>query len=195
MNDQRAAIALSGGRTPWRVLEALAEHDLEWWNVDVFQVDERIVPADDEQRNLRGIEASLASRVPVRLHAMPVEAGDPDAAARAYERELPDGLDLVVLGLGADGHTASLVPGDPALEITDRAVALTGEYQGTRRMTLTFPGLARAREVVWLVTGNDKRDALRRLIGGDRSIPATRVDVTHQILLTDLAVDGTSGPD
>ncbi len=96
---------------------------------------------------------------------MPVD-GDP------AEAEIPKSLELVQLGPGADAHTASLVPGDPVLDVSDRAVALTGDCQGRRRMTLTYPALDRARRLLWVVSGADKADALHRLLAGDRSIPA-----------------------
>jgi 6-phosphogluconolactonase len=118
---------------------------------------------------------------------MPVEDEDPEAAAARYGATLPDRFDLVHLGLGTDGHTASLVPGDPVLDVVDGDVATTGPYEGRRRMTLTYPGLSRARRVVWLVTGEEKREAVRSLIAGDRSIPAARVSVADQFLITDRA--------
>jgi 6-phosphogluconolactonase len=103
---------------------------------------------------------------------------------------VPAVLDLVHLGLGPDGHTASLVPGDPVLAVTDRAVALAGPYQGHRRMTLTFPVLDRARRILWLATGAEKKPMLARLRAGDRSIPAGRVSSERALLLTDRAAAG-----
>ena len=116
---------------------------------------------------------------------MPVWAHDLDAAASMYAADLPAALDLVHLGLGPDGHTASLVPGDPVLDVTDREVAVTGIYQGRRRMTLTYPALNKARGVLWLVTGEDKVDALQRLLRGDTSIPAGRVAAENALVLAD----------
>jgi 6-phosphogluconolactonase len=178
-------LALSGGSTPWPVLAELAERSLDWSRVHVWQVDERIAPAGDEARNLSGLTAALADRVAVALHAMPVGAGDPARGAAAYAAALPERLDVVHLGLGDDGHTASLVPGDPVLEVTDRAVAVTGPYQGHRRMTLTYPVLAGAGSILWLVSGSGKAAMAARLLAGDRTIPAGRVDAERALLLTD----------
>jgi 6-phosphogluconolactonase len=187
----RCAIAVSGGRTPWAMLRALSGEDVPWGVVEIFQVDERIAPDGDSERNLTQLRASLPQEA--RLVPMPVEASDLESAAGDYERALaravgaPPVLDLVHLGLGSDGHTASLVPGDPALGVVDRDVAVTGPYQGTRRMTLTYPALERAREVLWLVTGADKATALPRLYAGDRAIPAGRVRSDRAFALVDRA--------
>ena len=181
----RFAVAVSGGRTPWVMLRALSALDVPWKNVHVLQVDERHRPGGS-----RGPEPDAPAREPARaavdpvsaqIHAMPVESADLDEAAVRYAQTLvdiagsPPVLDLVHLGLGADGHTASLVPGDPVLEVTDADVALTGLYQGRRRMTLTYPVLNRARRVLWLITGEDKAAMLVRLRRGDPAIPAGRV--------------------
>jgi 6-phosphogluconolactonase len=193
--------AISGGRTPWQMLAALAGEDVPWDFVHLFQVDERVAPAGDPDRNLTHIRASLLERVALpagNLHAMPVEAAAADlpAAAARYARGLeslagtPAVLDLVHLGLGPDGHTASLVPNDPALAVNDRAVALSGPYQGHLRMTLTFPVLDAARRVLWLATGAEKKPMLERLRAGDRSIPAGRVESERALLLTDRAAAG-----
>lgn len=179
-------VALSGGRTPARMIELLAEEDVPWESVTVFQADERIAPSGPD-RNLTQLEAALPQATIV---AMPVEEPDLSAAAARYAAQLPERLDLVHLGLGPDGHTASLVPGCAALEITDRDVAISREYGGRRRMTLTYPAIDRAREVLWVVTGEDKRDALRRLLGEDEAIPATRVATPHQLVLADRAAAG-----
>lgn len=181
--------AVSGGTTPWTMFGRLAGR-LPWADVVIYQVDERIAPAGDHDRNLTHLLASLPPSALGAVHAMPVEAEDVRAAAAEYDAALPDRLDLVHLGLGADGHTASLVPGDPVLEVADRGVAVTGEYEGRRRMTLTYPTLERARQILWLVTGEDKVDALRRLREGDRSIPAGRVPSEHALLFADAAAAG-----
>lgn len=189
-------LALSGGRTPWAMLRALTGEDLPWAQLQLFQVDERVAPTGDAARNLTHIQASLLERAPLpaaNLHAMPVEAMDLQAAARDYAATLqrvcgaPPVLDLVHLGLGADGHTASLVPGDAALGVTGADVCLSGPYQGQRRMTLTYPALNRARCVLWLVCGADKRDALARLRAGDAGIPAGRVRSAQAWIVADEA--------
>jgi 6-phosphogluconolactonase len=183
--------AASGGRTPWAIFRTLAEQPgIEWNKVHIYQVDERLAPSGSPERNLTHLEESLTSRVPAVLHPMPVDAEDCDGAAGDYARVLPSRLDLVHLGLGSDGHTASLIPGDPVLDVADRAVALTaGRYQGHRRMTLTLPTLNQARAIIWIVTGEDKTSALARLVAGDRSIPASAVSVTDALVLTDLDAD------
>lgn len=180
----RASMAVSGGSTPWPALIRLAEADLDWQRVDIFQVDERVVPADNPDRNLTHIIESLTSRVPAHLHPMPVEARDLDEGTFRYAWSLPEELDVVHLGLGADGHTASLIPGDPVLNEHDRDVALTGVYEGHRRMTLTYPAINRAGGVVWLVKGESKDDALERLLAGDRDIPAGMISTENAILIT-----------
>jgi 6-phosphogluconolactonase len=166
----------------------LGTEGLDWDHVDVFQVDERVAPDGDEDRNLTHIAANLPDPAVERLRPMPVTADDLQSAATRYEAQLPKPLDLVHLGIGPDGHTASLVPCDPVLEVADRLVAPTGgEYQGRRRMTLTYPALAAARQVFWLVAGEDKRDALAKLLAGDPSIPAGRVEAPDGVVLADEA--------
>jgi 6-phosphogluconolactonase len=183
-------LAVSGGRTPWLMFERLAELELPWEEVTIFQVDERIAPAGDPARNLVHLRAALAS-VPARIVAMEVEDPDPEAAAARYAELLPDSLDLVHLGLGPDGHTASLVPDDAVLEISDRLVALTrGEYQGCRRMTLTYPTLARAGRVIFVVTGEEKREALAKLLARDPRIPAGRLETASATILADAGAAG-----
>jgi len=178
------SLAVSGGHAPWRMFELLGEHQLEWPRIDLFQVDERVAPDGDPERNLTHLLVSLPGPAIERLRPMPVTEPDLDSAAASYAAGLPDELDLVHLGLGPDGHTASLVPGDPVLEVADRAVAVTaGEYQGRRRMTVTYPAIAAAREVLWLVTGADKTDALAKLKAADPSIPAGRVRARQATLL------------
>jgi len=173
------------------MFELLGKDGLDWEHVDLFQVDERVAPDGDPDRNLTQIRASLPEAALARLRPMPVTDTDLDAAAVRYEAELPKPLDLVHLGLGPDGHTASLVPDDPVLEVTDRLVALTGgEYQGRRRMTLTYPALADARQVFWLVAGEDKHDALAKLVAGDPAIPAARVEAADASVLADRAAAG-----
>jgi 6-phosphogluconolactonase len=176
-------LAVSGGHAPWRMFELLGDYALEWERIELFQVDERVAPEGDDDRNLTHLLASLPDEARASVRPMPVEAEDLDEAAALYADQLPEALDLVHLGLGPDGHTASLVPGDPVLDVTDRRVAVTGEYQGRRRMTLTYPALEAARSVLWLVTGADKVEALGKLRAGDASIPAGRVRARNAILL------------
>lgn len=183
--------AFSGGRTPWRMLTLLAEGDLDWDRVALFQVDERIAPAGDPARNLTHAVLALPIERQAALRPMPVGDEDLEAAARRYEEQLPERLDLVHLGLGPDGHTASLVPGDPVLDVTDRRVALTEtEYQGHRRMTLTYPALNAARSIAWLITGADKREALERLLAADEAIPAGRVAAPEMVVVAERAAAG-----
>jgi 6-phosphogluconolactonase len=183
----RADLALSGGTTPGLMFGSLAARALPWRRVHIWQVDERVAPKDGPDRNLTYIEAAFGDLRGVTVHPMPVDEPDPAEAAVAYAASLPPTFDLIHLGLGADGHTASLVPGDPVLDVTDRDVALTGEYQGRRRMTLTYRGLARAEEILWLVAGAQKREALGKLLAGDGSIPAGRVSAPRSTIVLDRA--------
>ena len=179
--------AMSGGRSPWAMLALLGDDEsMPWERTEMFQVDERMASPGSEDRNLTHMVLSLSLDHQAALRPMPVTQRDLDAAARDYEASLPDRLDCVHLGLGPDGHTASLVPDDPVLEVSDRRVALTETaYQGHRRMTLTYPALAEARRIVWLVTGADKRGALAKLLAGDRSIPAGRVENDAMVIVAD----------
>jgi len=192
----RFVLAVSGGHTPWLMLRALADQDVPWQDVHVLQVDERVAPAGDPDRNLTHLRESLLAHAPLspeHVHAMPVEQADLDSAVAQYAATLrevagsPPVIDLVHLGLGPDGHTASLVPGDPALDVRDADVALAGPYQKRRRMTLTYPVLGRARRILWVVTGAEKAKMLARLRRGDPSIPAGRVEQAHALLLADRA--------
>jgi 6-phosphogluconolactonase len=181
----RASLALSGGSTPWPVFRLLADAPLDWHRVDIYQVDERVAPLADPARNLTGLTEALLDRVPATVHPMPVDEPDLRAAAMRYEAELPDALDVVHLGLGEDGHTASLVPNDPVLEVTDRRVAMTRPYRGHRRMTLTYPAFDSAGFIIWIVAGAEKTSMIRRLCNGDQSIPAGRVAQDNAALVTD----------
>jgi len=195
----RCAMAISGGTTPWLAFRALAGEDVPWDRVHLFQVDERVAPPEDPERNFTHLKEALIDRIAIpasNVHPMPVEEEDLDAGARSYEADLrgiagtPPVLDLVQLGLGEDGHTASLFPGDAALQVVDTDVAVGGLYRGRRRMTLTFPAIDRARCILWLVTGSGKRAALGRLRAGDRSIPAGRARSDRAFLLADKAAGG-----
>ena len=188
----RFAFAMSGGRSPWAMLAILGEsEEMPWDRTELFQVDERVAAPGDEARNLTHMVLGLSMDHQSTLRPMPVTQRDLEAAARDYEAQLPDRFDLIHLGLGPDGHTASLVPGDPVLEVTDRRVAVTETaYQDHRRMTLTYPALNDARRIVWLVTGPDKPEALQKLLAGDESIPAGRVRNDNMIVVADEAAAG-----
>ncbi len=190
----RFVMAVSGGKTPWQMLRDLAAEDVPWANVHVLQIDERIAPAGDPDRNLTHLRESLLSGAPIppeNIHAMPVENPDPAEAARDYTATLnslcgnPPVLDLAHLGLGPDGHTASLIPGDPVLGVLDAEVAPTGIYQNRRRLTLTYPVLNRARRILWVVTGAEKAPMVPRMLSGDPGIPAGSIARNNATLLLD----------
>lgn len=195
----RFVFAVSGGHTPWIMLKALAKEDVPWDKVHLAQVDERVAPAGHPDRNLTHLQESLLENAPLppdQLYAMPVESPDLEAGAKEYAQVLqkiagaPPIFDLVHLGLGPDGHTASLVPGDPVLQVSDADVATTGVYQSRRRMTLTYPVLNRARRILWLVTGAEKVEMLKRLSQGDPSIPSGRVNQENALVFADRAATG-----
>jgi 6-phosphogluconolactonase len=187
------ALAVSGGRDPWPMFSQLEEFDLDWTQIEIFQVDERVAPAGSDQRNLTHLVESLSIGAQGSIRPMPVTDDELEAAADRYAASLPDALDLAHMGLGPDGHCASLVPGDPVLEVTDRRVAVTeGEYEGVRRMTLTYPELHRVRRLLWVVTGDEKVDALQKLLARDPSIPAGRVEPGGDSLIL---ADRAAAPD
>lgn len=196
----RFVLGVSGGKTPWLMLRELSGEKLSWQKFQIVQVDERVAPAGDPDRNLTSLRESLSDVVQsqIQIHAMPVELPDLPAAAMQYVKLLervggaPPVLDLVHLGLGPDGHTASLVPGDPVLNIKDADVAMTNPYNGRRRMTLTYPLLNRSKRILWVVTGSDKVGALTRLLNGDQSIPAGRIRSDIALLLVDRAAAGAN---
>jgi 6-phosphogluconolactonase len=190
----RFVLAVSGGHTPWVMLRALATEEVPWKQMHVVQVDERIAPASDPDRNLTHLRESLLEHAPLppeNIHPMPVEASNVEAAAKQYAATLadlagsPPVLDLAHLGMGPDGHTASLVPGDPVLTVTNADVALTAVYMGRRRMTLTYPILNRSRRILFLVTGKEKVEMLPKLLAADSSIPSGRIRLDNAVILAD----------
>jgi len=190
---------VSGGHTPWVMLKALAKEDVPWEKVHLAQIDERVAPDGDADRNLTHLQESLLEHAPLppnQIYAMPVGSPDLEAGAKEYASVLekiagtPPVFDLVHLGLGPDGHTASLVPGDPVLDVSDADVGVTGVYQGRRRMTLTYPVLNRARRVLWLLTGAEKVEMLKRLSKADPTIPAGRVNQESALVFADRAAAG-----
>jgi len=187
------ALAVSGGHDPWPMFSQLEDLEMDWTKIEIFQVDERVAPAGSDQRNLTHLIESLSIGAQGSIRPMPVTDDDLDAAAERYAESLPEALDLAHMGIGPDGHTASLVPGDPVLEVDDRRVAVTaGEYEGVRRMTLTYPELHRVRRLLWVVTGEKKVDALRKLLARDPSIPAGRVEPDGDSLIL---ADRAAAPD
>ena len=190
----RFILAVSGGKTPWKMLQALTNEDVPWEGIHLLQVDERLAPYGHPDRNMTHLHNSLSDVIPLlagRIHAMPVEENDPEAGAASYAQTIreiagsPAIIDLIHLGLGTDGHTASLIPGDPVLDVTTRDVALTGIYQGRQRLTLTFPIINRARRILWVITGREKSEMIKRLLANDKSIPAGLVYQENAILLAD----------
>jgi 6-phosphogluconolactonase len=195
----RFLIAVSGGHTPWLMLRELAKEQVPWEGVHVFQVDERIAPAGDPDRNLTHLRQTLLENAPIEpshIYAMPVENPDLQAAAAEYAHTIeqlagsPPVIDLVHLGLGPDGHTASLVPNDPVLQAMDRDVAITGVYMGRQRMTLTYPVINRARHILWVVTGGEKVKPLAQLQSGDKSIPGGKISRNQALIIADRAAAG-----
>jgi 6-phosphogluconolactonase len=184
---ERGRFSLAVSKAPPALLRVVAEGDHSWAAMRIYQVDERVAPAGDADRNLTCLLAALPDDAAESVLPMPVEDRDLEEAAHRYEAQLPAQLDLVHLGLGSDGHTASLVPGDPVLQVRDRLVAVTGAYQGRCRMTLTYPALAAAREIVWLITGDEKRAAVARLLARDTAIPAARIANPRQLVVCDAA--------
>lgn len=186
-------LAVSGGSDPWPMFSQLEDLEMDWTKTEVFQVDERVAPPGSDERNLTHLIESLSIGAQGSIRPMPVTDDDLDAAADRYAESLPEALDLAHLGIGPDGHTASLVPDDPVLDVTDKRVAVTsGEYQGVKRMTLTYPELDRTRSLLWVVTGEEKVDALRKLIAQDPSTPSGRVQPGGESLIL---ADRAAAPD
>jgi 6-phosphogluconolactonase len=187
------ALAASGGRDPWPMYSQLEDQEIAWTETAIYQVDERVAPAGSDERNLTHLVESLSIGAQGSIRPMPVTDDELEAAANRYAESLPDAIDIAHLGLGPDGHTASLVPNDPVLEVTDRRVAVTGgAYQGVRRMTLTYPELSRVRGLLWIITGEEKVEALRKLLAQDPSIPAGRVEPGGESLIL---ADPAAAPD
>jgi len=194
------SLAISGGRTPWEMLKILSKADLPWNRVNLFQVDERVAPDGHADRNLTQLFQAIAGTPMVtqlRIFPMPVLAEDLEEGCREYTQVLDEvtegkGLDLIHLGLGSDGHTASLVPEDGVMEVQDRLVACTqNTYQGRIRMTLTYPLLNSAKQLLWIVTGSEKQEMVKRLLQQDPSIPAGSIRQENALLLVDqAAIDG-----
>lgn len=185
-------LALSGGKTPWAMIGLLGEmEEMPWEQAHIYQVDERVAPPGDEARNLTHLVQMLSLDHQAALRPMPVTSRDLELSAAEYEVHVPERLDLVHLGLGPDGHTASLVPGDSVLDVEDRRVAMTDSaYQGHRRMTLTYPALREARKILWLALGEGTREPVAKLLAGDKSIPAGRVENDDMVLVADEAAGG-----
>jgi 6-phosphogluconolactonase len=185
-------LALSGGKTPWAMIGILGEtEEMPWGATHIYQVDERVAPPGDEARNLTHLVQMLSLDHQATLRPMPVTSRDLELSAAEYEVHVPENLDLVHLGLGPDGHTASLAPGDSVLDVDDRRVAMTDTiYQGHRRMTLTYPALTAARKILWLTVGEAVREPLAKLLAGDRSIPAGRVENEDMVVVADEAAAG-----
>jgi 6-phosphogluconolactonase len=188
------ALAVSGGSDPWPMFSQLEDLIEDWTKVAIYQVDERVAPPGSDERNLTHLIESLSIGAQGSIKPMPVNDDDLDAGAARYAEQLPGGpLDIAHLGIGPDGHTASLVPGDPVLDVTDRRVAVTaGEYQGVRRMTLTYPEINRIRQLLWVVTGEEKVDALKKLIAEDPSTPSGAVRPEGESLIL---ADRAAAPD
>jgi 6-phosphogluconolactonase len=179
-------LALSGGSAAIEMFEALAAKSLPWSQVEIYQVDERVAPRASSHRNLTSIDEAFGG-TEARIVAMPVDSDDLASAAARYEAMLPASFDLVHLSLGLDGHTASLFAGDAALDEVNRDVACCVPHNGYSRVTLTFKGLSKAAEVLWLVTGAQKAAPLAHLCADDSPIPARRVPCERARIVTDAA--------
>ena len=189
------SIAFSGGTTPAAMFQHLSAMRLDWGRIHIFQVDERIAPPGDAARNSTEFQKLLLERVPLpvaQFHPMPVEAGDLQKAAMDYAAELrtimgdPPQIDILHLGIGADGHTASLLVGDDVYQ-RKSDVIVSAELGGYRRMTLNFQVLNNAQHIVWLITGSSKRKMLKRMLEKDEDIPAGRVSQANAVVVADSA--------
>jgi len=184
-----AHLAVSGGHTPGAMLRVLDRLPLPWGRLHIWQVDERVAPDGHPDRNATDLVAALPNRT---LHLMPVTADDLRAAAAEYSADMDAAcggvLDVVPLGLGDDGHTASWPPGDPVIDVADRDVAMAGAFHNRMRMTLTVPAIARARARMVLVAGAEKTLAVARMLAGDRSVPAGHLPPDTVVLADPAAV-------
>lgn len=187
-------MAVSGGRTPWQMIKELAKEELPWEKVFLFQVDERVAPDGHADRNLTQLFNSIqGTPLVTRLNIFPMHviAEDLEEACDQYAENIKlitetGKLDLIHLGIGTDGHTASLIPGDAVLDVQDQAVARTSNpYQGRDRMTLTYPLINQAEKILWIITGKEKAEMLSRLISQDPTIPAGNVSQSRAIILTE----------
>ena len=179
-----ATVAFSGGSTPARMLTALATSDVPWAAVQAYQVDERVAPDGHPARNLALLDVLPLSRA--QAHAMPVTVRDLRRGARRYGASLPARLDVVHLGIGDDGHTASWPPGDPVIDVAE-PVALCDPYAGFVRMTLTPPVVNAAAARIVLAVGASKQPVVEGWLAGDRTLPVTRVRRTGTVLVVDAA--------
>jgi 6-phosphogluconolactonase len=208
----RIAIALSGGSTPRRLFQVMGsqfEEEFPWERMHFFWGDERFVPHDDPESNFRMAYEALLSKAavpPGNIHPVPTEGIEPDEAARAYERELkgfygapklqPNKLlfDVQFLGLGDDGHTASLIPGEPVLNERERWVAAVSHGRPETRITLTYPPIESSRHIAFLVSGAAKRDILQKVRTQSAEVPAARLRPLGDLtFLADRAAAGEQG--
>lgn len=194
----RFTISLSGGSTPRRLYELLVGASFPWARTHWFWGDERFVPHDDARSNYRMTREALLSHAPIppaNIHPVPTEGLDPDAGAASYEGVLksfygsdrldPDQpfFDVTLLGLGPDGHTASLFPGTSVLEERHKWAAAVLDGKLEPRITLTYPLLESSRTAAFLVAGAEKREMLQRLIEGDNTLPAARLRPTGKTIV------------
>ena len=188
-----AFIALSGGATPWLMLEALRHHPIDWTATHIFQVDERDATADSNDRSSTHIREVLTDHIEIpepNVHMIPITGAlalDADRYGQEVQTVTGGTFDLIHLGLGDDGHTASLTPGDPALDAVEASAVVTDEYRGYQRVTLTYPVINAARSILWLTNGANKALALQQLLQADPAIPAGRVLQTNAQIFCDEA--------
>lgn len=189
------SFALSGGRTPWEMLAKLAQENLPWEKINLFQVDERIAPEGHKDRNLTQLFQVLqGTRLMTRLNIFPMHviSENLQEACEEYAQHIEritgnSMLDLIHLGMGTDGHTASLIPGDKVCDVGNQMIALTAQpYQGRQRMTMTYPLINQAENILWLITGEEKKEMLVRMLNKDPEIPAGKIKQDQAILMTDL---------